>query len=38
MAHAEKFQVQFGGAWFDPARSRSGPGWTKLKEPKQKFY
>lgn len=23
---------------FDPARKRSGPGWSKLKEPKQKYY
>jgi hypothetical protein len=37
-ADAEKFQAEFGGDWFDPSRSRSGPGRAKLKEPKQKFY
>jgi hypothetical protein len=37
-ADAEKFQAEFGGEWFDPARSRSGPNWSKPKEPKQKFY
>jgi hypothetical protein len=35
---AEKFQAQFGGAWFDPSRKRAGPGWSKLKEPTKKFY
>jgi len=37
-AHAEKFQGRFGGAWFDPSRRRTGAGWSKLKEPKKKFY
>jgi hypothetical protein len=37
-AHAEKFQAQFGGAWFDPSRKRRGPGWAKLKEPRKKKY
>ena len=37
-AHAEKFQAQFGGQWFDPGRRRWGPGWTKLKSPTRKFY
>jgi hypothetical protein len=35
---AEKFRVQFGGAWFDPKRLRTGPGWAHLKASKQKRY
>jgi hypothetical protein len=37
-AHAEKFQAQFGGAWFDPSRKRRGAGWSKLKEAKRRLY
>jgi hypothetical protein len=37
-AHAETFQARFGGAWFDLARRRAGPGWSRLKESKKKFY
>jgi hypothetical protein len=35
---AERFQAEFGGEWFDPGRRRTGPGWSKLKPPKQKYY
>ena len=36
--HAERFQAEFGGDWFEPQRRRSGPGWAKLKAVKAKYY
>jgi hypothetical protein len=35
-ADAEKFQKQFGGEWFDPARRGRGKRWHLLREPKKK--
>lgn len=36
--HAEKFQAQFGGEWFDPERRAKGSSWMKVKPPRQRYY
>jgi hypothetical protein len=37
-SHAEKFQAQFGGEWFDPERRGRGRSWSKIRPAKQRFY